>query len=514
MSQKESACDLWRVGCAVIPDFPIYLLRASLPPSQGSGPVALVQPGNHGRVQACDALAREHGIHPGLTANQAWVRCPELRCFPWEPEQLKVQTLDLAEKLRQASPGISPVESESGMFWIDARGMRWMGGERGMAESLIKLGLEAGFTQMRVGIADTLIAARAAASHTTETDPVHIVQSGQDISFIKGLSLDELVIDPHMKDALHSLGLTRVEELFELPASTLIHRFGPAGLDAIDRSRGLDYRRPDERAPPETLEAVLVLEEPVAASTQLIFGLRSIAAQLAGHLMSRSLSADCLMLVMLLDDRSELTETLCPIRPVHHGESIFELVRDRLEQPEFSALNSPVVEVRLRATETSPMSAQQIHMGSERWDAAALERIMDRLQGRFGEAVIFEAVGCDDTRPDAAGCWSPVIEVPVTEPCAHSVQLNALPPGPIRRRFHSPRHLRLKLDEDGLPCAIWWSGHWCLVDARGPERMSGQWWDAGTYAYEDYRAVLHRSSVLWIRHDAHQASWYAMGWLD
>ena len=34
-----------------------------------------------------------------------------------------------------------------------------------------------------------------------------------------------------MKDALQGLGLTRVEELFELPASTLVHRFEPAGID-------------------------------------------------------------------------------------------------------------------------------------------------------------------------------------------------------------------------------------------------------------------------------------------
>ncbi len=514
MSAGSSIREHWRVGCALIPDFAISLLQASLPPAQREGPMALVQSGVHGRVKACDATARGYGIHVGLTANQAWARCPELRCFPWEPEQIKSRNLELAESLRKASPGISPVDHEFGMFWIDARGMRWMGGERGMAETLIELGANAGFEQFRVGIADTLIAARAAAEHTRVAEPIYIVKPGDDVSFIKGLSLDELAIDPTMKDALHGLGLSRVEDLFELPASTLIHRFGPAGIDAIARSRGLDYRRPEETKPPEVMEAVLALDEPVSELPRLIFGLKSMAAQLAGSLRSNGLSADCLMLILRLDDHSEWTEILYPIRPIHHGEAIFELVRDRLEQPGFKSLDSPVVEVRLRTIETSPMSAQQIHLGTERWDATALERIMDRLQGRFGESVIFEAVRCDDARPDEAGCWAPILEVPLNEPDMHPVPAVSYPPGPVRRRFSSPRELRLKLDEDGVPCAIWWSQRWCVVDARGPERMSGQWWNEQVYAYEDYRAVLGRSSVLWIRHDAYGSRWYAMGWLD
>lgn len=502
----------YRIACAFVPDFALAVGLRGLPGDERDEPVVLVEPDERARVRALNAAAEAGGARLGQTAARARAVVPGLHCLPWDHKAMLAASRRLAEALYGASPMVVPLDDTPGAFWVDARGMRWMGGEPGLAERLIAFAADAGHDDLRVGIADGATAARAAAAVAR---PVHIVAPGDDGKFLGTLPLDALAIDGELRDVLRSLGLSTVAELRALPEPALISRFGTRGRDALERAGGLDPQRPSGRPPPTLPEVVMALDAPVAETGALVFGLRGLADSLAARLIDGGLSATRLALVLGLDDRSEVRETLVPARPVHHPHLVFELVRDRLERGAAADLRSPVVEVRLQVVEAITAAAEQAHLGASQWDPAALEGALNRLQGRYGEPVVFEPEARDDARPEKAGVWAPVVEVPLG---ASFQSGEALPPpvapAPVRRWLSVPQAVEVRLDADGRPQAVRWGGGWRTADARGPERLSGSWWSGSPYAREDYRLALADGGILWVGRDARTDRWWVLGWLD
>ncbi len=505
---------LARIACALIPDFPLAIGLRGLADDERAMPVVLVEPDERARVRAMNPAAVAAGARLGQTAARARAAVPGLHCLPWEAERQAAAIRRMAETLYGASPMVVPLDDLPGAFWIDARGMRWLGGEPGLADRLRALAADAGHPDLRVGIADGATAARAAALCCTADDPIHIVPPGDDPAFVGTLPLAALTIDDGLRAIMASLGLTTVAELRALPEPAIISRFGARGRDALERAGGLDPHRPSGRPPAALPEAVLALDTPVAQTGHLIFGVRGLADTLSSRLLTQGLSATRIALNLRLDDRREHDETLLPARPVHHPHLIFELVRDRLERGAAADLSSPVVEVRLEVIEAIPLSAEQAHLGASQWDPSALEGALNRLQGRYGEPVVFEAEARDDSRHEKAGAWTPIVEVPLGPPVAEPDTPPAAEPAPVRRRLAVPQPIDVRLDRHGMPQAVRWDGGWRTVDARGPERLSGGWWTADPYAREDYRLALADGGILWVGRDARADSWWILGWLD
>jgi hypothetical protein len=57
-------------------------------------------------------------------------------------------------------------------------------------------------------------------------------------------------------------------------------------------------------------------------------------------------------------------------------------------------------------------------------------------------------------------------------------------------------------------------GKWhAIVNAAGPDRVSGGQWDA-SYAREYFRAVTSEGTLVWLFRDAGRERWYLHGWWD
>ncbi len=546
----------WRLACARAPDFALRVALRALPPDARGAPVALVEAGQHARVRAVNAAARLEGVRPDQTATRARARCPGLCCLEWDPAAFTAAAHALAEVLQRASPLVLPADGDPpGTFLVDARGMRYLGGDAGLADRLVALAAEADFPGLRVGIADSAVAARAAAwlpdtplgpegpppllrvmtraqgtrhergvrrrkpdepSDSIEeitASSVVIIPPGRDADFLGALPLTALDVDEHLRAALRGLGLKTVADLRALPAAALTARFGPEARAALERAAGLDLRRPEGALPVPLPAVALPLEHPIEDTTRLIFGLRGSLTTLAVRLVERGLSATRLALALLLDDHSEHVERLEPARPLHHPAALFELLRDRLERVQIDA---PIVEVQVRVLTAVPAVPEQVHLGAGRWNPAAMQGALDRLLGRFGRAAVVQPVPVDDHRPEAAGRWAPVIEIPLSPPL--TVGADALgpppPPAPVRRALPAPVPLEARLDAGGHPIAVRWSGRWRRVEARGPERLSGAWWGDDPYAREDFRLALNEGGVLWASRDPRAGGWWLRGWFD
>jgi protein ImuB len=486
----------WRVGCAWVPDFAVQVARLARPDVPEDCPVALVEETKaRARVVAACPLARADGVLPGQMANRARARLPGLRCLPWDASSLLQAARALGERLEAASPTVVPQPEDPGWVWVDARGMRWLGGEPGLGARL--LAAADGFGQLRLAIADAAVTARAAVSVAGKAR-LRILPPGSDGRFLAELPLSALALDAELVATLSGLGFERVGALLDLPAAALEARFGPAARAALARALGHDWRRP-ERSPAAILpETVLALESPVSDTARLLSGLRGGLDTLAGRLISQGISATSLALVLRLDDGTERVEILQPAQPLHHPRPLFELCRDRLERLEVDA---PVVELRLQVRAAQASVPEQTHLGATRWDALALEAVLDRLQGRYGCAVVFAPEPVDDVRPERAGRWAAVTAVPHTLRLSE-VQVPLPPPQPVRRALSAgPTPLAVQVDSAGTPQAMWHADRWRPVRAFGPERVSGGWWTEQPFAHEDWRlaALDAEGGVWWVR---------------
>lgn len=495
----------WRIACVRLPHFPLAVAVRDHPEVLGQ-PIALISETEQvARVEAVSRAAAERGVAVGQTAARARARCPDLCCLPWVVHRLAEAAREVAQRLEAASPLVVPVPEEPGCFWLDARGMRYLGGEPGLLARARSILEAAGYTQIRLGLADTASAARAMARHPHPPDPP-IVPPGGDAAFLGHLPLEALDLQSDLRTVLHQLGVTSVAALRDLPPGSLESRFGPAGREAVDRALARDPRRPDGAPPPALPEVVWALETPVDVSGPLIFGLRHLLDTLAARLVEQARSATRVALVFALDDGGSRTEVLEPVRPLHHPAALFELLRERLERLTF---DSPVVELRVEVRDAQPAAAEQVHLDAAQFDPVALEGALNRLQGRFGEAVVMVPRGRDDHRPEAAGFWEAVTEAPVqpASPAAGPPR----DPSVMHRTLPAPRPLAVRTDHEGRPIAIERQGRWHAVVAYGPERMSGHWWEAEPYSREDWRVALD-GEVLWIAREA--AGWTLRGWWD
>lgn len=529
MSTPPHAGTATRIACAIVPEFALAVSRRLDAPAPGQ-PLALVEErGQGGVVRAVDAAAREAGVRLGQSAARARARCPALCCRPWRPERLAEAARALAGMLHEAAPLVVPADDEApGAFWIDAQGLGRLGGEPALARRLVKVAKREGYPTLRIGVADSAVAARAAA--LAAGPPVRLVPPGGDAAFLGGLSLEALQLPEDIAESFALLGLRSVADLHALPEGPLLDRFGPAARALLDRALGHDARRPTGRPPEAPPEVGLTLDQPVDQTEALLFGLRGLLDRLAARLLARGLAASRLALRLALDDRSDVERVVEPARPLQHPGLLFELLRDRLER--FS-LEAPVVELRVVVLEAVPALAEQAHLGVAGRDTAALEAALHRLRGRFGDGTVVRPRPADDPRPEASGRWEPVADVPLapygafvephpgssfgTKPREGPALEGGTPrvePRAVFRLLPACRPLEARFDAAGLPRAVRWGEAWRPVRVRGPERLSGGWWTGSGYAREDYRLLLPEGAVLWASRDARKGEWQLLGWMD
>ena len=169
-----------------------------------------------------------------------------------------------------------------------------------------------------------------------------------------------------------------------------------------------------------------------------------------------------------------------------------------------------MVEVKLVALDLCPIEPQQLHMGASKWDENAIERMLDRLAGRFDAPIVFESKPQNDLRPEHAARW-----VTVSTSSNHKHVNDSNPPRleSIRRRLQSSITLDISGDDRRRPERIRINKRWYPFRVYGPERISGGWWQPA-FSYEDFRLVTPEHEVLWIRYEPEKSRWSMQGWFD
>jgi protein ImuB len=427
------------------------------------------------------------------------------------------------EDLLRAAPRVSVSASH---VWLDVRGLDVAAVHAGLRGRLAAAGGVAHY-----GAASRPIVAEVAARLAEAGERLEVVP-GREREFLAGVSLSVLGVPDPLLGWLADVGIERCGELASVSREAVEVRFGAAAVTWWQWSRGSDERRLFLPVPPERPQASIDFVDYVVTDPErLIFTTNALLGGLCERMVESGAHARRLRLRLPLANGSIWERTLKTARPTADRAAWLRLARALLER--LTVPDSVVgVGVEVEATEAAgAVQGDLFDVGFATASAVegALARVIEdqgpvalvpvtsghplaEVRGEYRPLAVREALGgagsaaAEQQQPSSTAPQPSSTAMPATdEPVGLTLQLLDEPRQVVvetaRRRDHQvPVRYR--------------DGKWhAIVNAAGPDRVSGGQWDA-SYAREYFRAVTSEGTLVWLFRDAGRERWYLHGWWD
>jgi protein ImuB len=452
------------------------------------------------RVVEANAAARERGVRGALTEAEAVARCPDLLRRPRAPACEEAARRALLDACHGVSPRLE--DAAPGLVHVDVAGLgRLVGGDALVAERLARAARAVGLPA-RVGVAGTRTAARIAARAG-----LGVVPPGGEAATLAAVPVRTLDWPDAVAQALARWGVHTLGALACLPRAGLAARLGPMGLAAHDSARGIDDPSPwSTWAPPPFWEEAQELDWEIDALGPLVTVLGRVVERLTARLAAAHLAADALELRLALAGGGHHARTLtlaCPMEAPHPLLTLLE--HDLGARPPEGAVTAVAVQARAVPRRPAAGVLGRAAPPAERDLATVLARLVTLVGADHVGAVTV----ADSHRPDAF--------VPV--PLDFAAPAGGAPPDdPVLtlRRLRPPRRVRVVTGGDGRPTAVGGalSAEAAVAACAGPWRVSGEWWDAGVWARDEWDVALSDGAVCRLARDLRDDHWYLDGVYD
>jgi nucleotidyltransferase/DNA polymerase involved in DNA repair len=471
------------------------------------------------------AVAARSGVRTGMTVAQGKSKCATLDILPWDHGAIAREVARASAAFLAASPQVSPLRDDPGTWWIGAEGFEAIGGERALATQLLALA-RVWHPRARVAIADRCVTAYAATWSTrAASEPLHVAPGG-DRDYLARVPIALIPMDAELREALNALGLRTAGGFAALDPLEVERRWGSDGLAAWRLACGDDPRRATLARTDDPRSVVHELATSAPTMEPVLFLVRASLDRLVRTLAADGLAAAALSLTLTLDDGRRVTREVRPARPIARVLPLFERCRATLDT---WTLEAPVAALELRVSETAPSSAEQGDLLAPAWrDPSAAEAALARLRATLGAGSVVRPVARDSHAPERAGGWVEVEQAARALPSdalqAMRAQGNGMRgahggtpvtrPAPAARLLEAPEHVAVTTDKRGLPLQLFWKGRrLALTRADGPERLSGEWWQAQPFARDYWRCECDElGQDLLLYRDA--GGWRLQGWYD
>lgn len=485
-------------------------------------------------VAACCERAETAGVRTGMPIGEARALFKSgsdshVRIEPHDPGRDRSALKALAVWAHRWSPLVA-VDGPDGLL-IDVTGCApvWRGEERllnAVRDDLSRLGLRSSTV-----IAPTFGCAWASARYVSSGR--RIVAEGHTRAALSPLPVAALGVDEVLVSRLLELGIERIGQLLDLPRSALPIRFGESLLVRIDRALGQAIETIDPIRPLPPPRFRRAFDGPTDRIEAIECAVRDLLDDLVSELLSRESGVQTLDVVLVRSDLGPERMTLRLARPSRDFKHLWALIRPRLEK---SHLGYGVEAVEVIARSTGLLQHEQIEYWTEeealsrRFSTTTCARaeveLIDTLSNRLGRDRVLRADPVPSHLPERAVVWSPSTDTSRDRAASrgHGDQGNDLsvsslvtPSDRPTVLFDRPFLARVvSLLPDGPVHRVEWRGEEdVVVHCRGPERLSPEWWRAGTDGVErDAFAVqTNRGQWLWLcrRSDTRSDAWTVDG---
>jgi hypothetical protein len=458
---------------------------------------------------------------------------------------------DLAVALLAEAPRIAV--GEAGRVWADARGLSGSA----LAETLLHVVRDSGVADARAGVAVSAIAAEVAAIHgevpnsefpvpgersslgirNSELGTPLVVRPGSDRDFLAPHSIAILSPPDDLVPLLAGIGIETCADLAHLPAESIEVRLGADGVKLWQLARADDQRwlfHPTRHAlPSASLDWV---EYTLTDAGRLTFIINALAGSVCDDLTARGERAREISLVFSLASQKPLVHTIRTARPSAERTRWMRLVRDALER---LTLPDAVTGIALRVEGVTGNEGMQGDLFDRGFaSAAAVEDSLAQLIDDQGDDVLVTPENSRHPLLESRTKW--VAEGQVRSPRSE-VRGERRSPGPrtqdlgprtspalVLQLLTPPRAIAVTTEQrrdHDIPLRYRDDDRWHdLVEAAGPDRVSGGQWDV-TYAREYYRCVRKDGLLVWLFRDRgwraegggrrdSETDWYLHGWWD
>lgn len=469
------------------------------------------------RVVDASRAAREEGVRPGITETEARARSATLVTRPLSEERVA----SARHALLEAALGVSPRVEDGGpgVVYVDLAGLaRLHGGEHAIAQRLVRAARGVGL-DATAGVAGSRTAARVTARGATR---VTVVPPGEDRAALAPMPLSALDLPPSLEATFARWGIATLGGLAGLPREGLAMRLGPAGLRAQDEALGLDRQPFRPWTPPPFWQEAQGVDWEISSWDRLAPVLGALLDRLTARLDAAHLSADVLRLELGLatgghDER--VVSLACPLR---EPKPMLALIALELEvRPPSGPITRAAVSAHAVRAEPVQGGLGQRPSPALRDLAATLARLAT-LVGRdnFGSPVLL-----DSHRADAIAL-EPFAPPPSPErdPAGTDGEITATAgdgTAPLAfRRLRPPRRAEVETAEDG-PVRVRFhdalggvSAPVAIVARAGPWRTSGEWWDTGAWARDEWDVALADGMLCRLVRDRLTGAWFLDGAYD
>ncbi len=500
---------------------PNFSLQAVLrhDPDLRSRPIALVDPqATKSVITQLTSAAHSCGVGEGLTASQAMARCAELIIKPRSPAQEESATEVLLQTAYAFSPNIEA--TAPGICTIELKGIALdsHGSTEEWAQKIIEILAQFNLAA-KIGLAVTpelaLLAARAADSilslsqkHPTSNIPHRTSNGAQsehsldvgcsmlDVGcsqekYLESFPLSSLEPSPEILTILHRWGIETVGALLALGKDNVTERLGPEAAELFNRVSP-DSPRPLKLViPSEDFSEYLEFENEIETAEPLLFVLRRLVEQLSRRLELIYLVIAEFHLQLGLSAGAKYERVFKIPAPTGNIDVLFRMLQTHLETVRTDA---PIISLRLAAKPTKPEGKQFGLFESTLRDPNQFAETAARLTALCGS----DRVGTPQLeathKPDAFHVAQTFLsagsgDFPVARRSTgleSPVNPQAGKPALQLRRFRPPlsSHIEFRDDKPVLLRSEVFTG--AIKETRGPFFSSGNWWDAGRWAREEW----------------------------
>jgi protein ImuB len=508
---------------------PNFSLQAMLrhEPDLRERAVALVDPAMPKSVIIqLTSAARSYGVCEGLTSSQAMARCAELiikaRSLAQEESATEVllQTAyAFSPNIEFTAPGVCTMELKGLPFQSrsDAAG-QW--GEK-IVEVLAQF-----YIETQIGFAATpelaLLAARAAkpilalknGAHgvTRPTTPEEAHEQRAVASSLESFPVSSLEPALEILEILRRWGIRTVGELLALGKDATAERLGPVVVELFNRISPDSPRPLKLVVPPEEFAEQMDFEHEIETTEPLLFALRRFVEQLSRRLELIYLVVAEFHLRLGLSSGAKYERLFKIPSPTGNIDILFRMLQTHLETVQ---TDSPITSLRLVAKPAKPEAQQFGLFESTLRDPNQFAETLARLTALVGSENIGTPELVTSHKPDSFRMGVPEFgsqtERDIYTALTHAVQRaqrssettsirspkrpeDRAPKQPI---FHERTGLQLRRFRPALASHIEFrEGAPSLlrspvfigpiVETRGPFFSSGNWWDAGRWAREEW----------------------------
>lgn len=374
----------------------------------------------------------------------------------------------------------------------------------------IKEKLTAQGFHVQTGLASTVGTAWAVSRFTNGK----IIKAGNEKGTLNPMPIAALRLDPAIEEAMHRVGLKRIEQIIDLPRAPLANRFGFNLIRMINRALGEEEESISPRLPVPALMAERRFHEPISQPADIEAILLKLAETLVVTLETRGEGARVMEATLFQSDGGVTRAHISTAKSLTNPEAIVTLFRDRLDESfeRFSARRLTEADgfdvIRLSVLSSEAHNAEQtsFHRDETNTLNADLAHLIDKLGVRLGVENIIRLSSGDSHQPEETSNRHRAIEqAPKTQawPSLHKDQPITRP----IRLFDQPEEIEaIAAIPEGPPLRFRWRRILYTVSrVEGPERISAPWWrDKGIkpcFTRDYYRIEDEAGRRFWLYRD-------------